>query len=87
MQFVRDLVGQEKVKKFIEPWGIGLTTEPVRVKGQQIPAGSIYMGNNRKFNADCGKDFDQNIQQLMFMPEPLKLWGVIYAKENEAEMK
>lgn len=36
---------QEKVKAYMELWGMQFDTNAVQVTGQKIPAGQIVMGN------------------------------------------
>ena len=64
---------QEKVKAYMELWGMQFDTAPVQVAGQKIPAGQIVMGNNQGFSADCNaNDFDRAIQKPMSTQVELK---------------
>ena len=47
-------------------WELKFDSEPVEVTAQKIPAGSIMMGNQKSFSADCNaNDFDRAIQKPM----------------------
>jgi hypothetical protein len=53
-----------KVKEQMEKWRMEIDPEPMKIKGQLMHPGSILMGNDKKFPADCNpNDFDRNIQQ------------------------
>ena len=67
----------------MEAWKIEINPEPLKVKGQQMKAGLILMGNDKNFPADCNpNDFDRNIQMKQLEQVNLKTWGIFHGRRD-----
>ena len=65
----------EKLASF----NLSMSQKPLEMTAQQIPAGDVLLGNNKRFPADCStRDFDQKIQDCMFKSVPFNKWCIVY---------